>query len=503
MARRSGYKYASFSGTLTTSAFLLAFGFLGVAYSFGAAVGLHRVVNGLNQPVFATFAPGDKERLFVLERTGTIKIVNLSTETIISTPFLSVPDTDSSSSEEGLLGLAFHPDYATNGKFYINVTVDDDGGTAATRTHIREYTVSENPEVANAGATELLAFNQPQSNHNGGWIGFSPNDGYLYIMTGDGGNGNDTGTGHTAGIGNSQDITSNLLGKALRIDVDGTNGTGGNYGIPASNPFVGVTGDDEIWAYGLRNPYRASFDRQTGDLWIGDVGQGSREEIDFQPASDTGGRNYGWRVREGFIQNPAYPNDPTPAGAVDPEYDYPRGGGAAVTGGYVYRGPDPELQGQYFFGDSQQNFIRTFDPLNPIGTATNIHGSLPPDAGTLNAPVSFAEDFYGNLYVLDYTGEIFRFVTDAVVPGDFDGNGIVDGDDLAKWEASYSINANADADDDGDSDGRDFLIWQRNLGKTAQDPPEPLTSSPLNIPEPSTLALSVASMLSLWGTRRR
>ena len=225
MARRSGYKYASYSGTLTTSAFLLAFGFLGVAYSFGAAVGLQRVVNGLNQPVFATFAPGDKERLFVLERTGTIKIVNLSTETIISTPFLSVPDTDSSSSEEGLLGLAFHPDYATNGKFYINVTVDDDGGTAATRTHIREYTVSENPEVANAGATELLTFNQPQSNHNGGWIGFSPNDGYLYIMTGDGGNGNDTGTGHTAGIGNSQDITSNLLGKALRIDVDGTNGT--------------------------------------------------------------------------------------------------------------------------------------------------------------------------------------------------------------------------------------------------------------------------------------
>ena len=174
-----------------------------------------------------------------------------------------------------------------------------------------------------------------------------------------------------------------------------------------------------------------------------------------------------------------------------------------MTGGYVYRGPDPELQGQYFFGDSQQNFIRTFDPLNPIGTATNIHGSLPPDAGTLNAPVSFAEDYYGNLYVLDYTGEIFRFVTDAVVPGDFDGNGIVDGDDLVKWEASYSINANADADDDGDSDGRDFLIWQRNLGKKAQDPPEPLTSSPLNIPEPSTLALCVASMLSLWGTRRR
>ena len=175
--------------------------------------------------------------------------------------------------------------------------------------HIREYTVSGNPNVANTSFTPVLSLDQPQTNHNGGWIGFSPNDDYLYIATGDGGGGNDTGTGHTPGTGNAQDTTSNLLGKMLRLDVNGDDfpaDAARITAIPPTNPFkagVGVpgddVGDDEIWAYGLRNPFRDSFDRLTGDLWIGDVGQGQREEIDFQPASSTGAENYGWRLREG------------------------------------------------------------------------------------------------------------------------------------------------------------------------------------------------------------
>lgn len=479
------------------------------------AVGLQRIATGLNRPIYVTHAPGDRDRLFIVEKTGTIKILNLVDNSINTTPFLTVPDTDSSDNEEGLLGLAFHPDYANNGKFYINVTVDDDGGTAATRTHIREYTVSANPNVANPTATELLAYNQPQSNHNGGWMGFSPNDGYLYIMSGDGGNGDDLGTGHTAGTGNAQDITNNLLGKVLRIDVDGTNGSTGNYGNPASNPFVGETGDDEIWAYGMRNPWRASFDRQTGDLWIGDVGQNNREEVDFQSADSEGGENYGWRLREGTIATPTGGvGGPAPAGAIDPIYDYGRGSGdfqgAAVVGGYVYRGPDPEIQGKYFFADTVSRNIWTLVPGSPP-TVDNIESDIPPNVGSLPAPVSFGEDALGNLYMVNLgsssfqpplgTGTIYRLATDAVVPGDFDGDGDVDGDDLADWQASYGVNAGADADGDGDSDGADFLTWQRNFGRTAQDP-APLTGS-IAVPEPATLGLIGLGLLSYWWARRR
>ena len=469
-------------------------------------VGLQQVTNNLANPMFATFAPGDTERLFVAERSGKIRIVDLATDTLASTPFLSIPSV-ATSGEGGLLGMAFHPDYQTNGKFYVYATFAD--GPSPFRSHIREYTVSANPDVANpTSAKSVLIWNQPQSNHNGGWIGFSPNDEYLYIMSGDGGNGNDSGTGHTAGIGNAQDITNNLLGKALRIDVNGDDfpaDASKNYAIPASNPFVGVTGDDEIWAYGLRNPFRASFDRQTGDLWIGDVGQNTREEIDFQAADSLGGENYGWRVREGFIQNPSFSSTPVPAGAVDPVYDYPNGGSAAVTGGYVYRGPDPELQGQYFFSDTQQRFIRTFDPANPIGTAMNIQGSLPIDTGSIDSPVSFAEDAHGNLYIVDITGEIYRFVTDAVVSGDFNASGLVDTADLPLWQTGYGAVGNAtyaqgDADEDADVDGQDFLLWQRQLGRSSQDPAGLRASSNL-VPEPGTWAMIWLGLLSYFGKR--
>jgi glucose/arabinose dehydrogenase len=478
----------------------------------GAAVGLERVASGLNRPIYVTHAPGDEQRLFIVEKGGTIKIMDLATGAINSTPFLTVPDTDASGNEEGLLGLAFHPEYATNGKFYINVTVDDDGGVAATRTHIREYTVSSNPDVALPTPIEVLGYNQPQENHNGGWLGFSPNDGYLYIMAGDGGGGNDGGAtdvndGHTDGTGNAQDITSNLLGKALRIDVDGTNGSTGNYGNPIDNPFVGVTGDDEIWAYGLRNPWRASFDRQTGDLWIGDVGQGAREEIDFQPASSEGGENYGWRLREGSIATPTVGvGGPPPTGNVDPIYDYGHVsgdfGGNVVAGGYVYRGPDPELQGFYYFADTGSANIWTLDPSDNYETVDQINSDIPPDVGSASLIVSFGEDSVGNLYLVKIgtsststtTGAIYKLVTDAFVPGDFNADGLVDGDDLSRWQAGYgtligSENANGDADGDGDVDGRDFLAWQRNLGVSSQDFTGDLTSPAVAVPEPGTVIL--------------
>jgi glucose/arabinose dehydrogenase len=391
--------------------------------------GLQRVASGLAAPMFVTHAPGDFSRLFIAQRGGQIRILDLTTGVVQPTPFLST--TVDTSGEGGLLGLAFHPDYNNAGqpgfgKFYLNVTT---GGPFTTR--IREFSVSAgDPNLANAGSMrEILSYAQPQTNHNGGWLGFSPIDNYLYIASGDGGGGNDDGTGHTAGTGNAQDITNNLLGKMLRIDVNSDafpTDAARNYANPPTNPFAGATtGDDEIWSYGLRNPFRASFDRATGDLWIGDVGQSAREEIDFQPASSDGGENYGWRLREGLIQTPGV-GGAKPPGNVDPVYDYDRDndafGGTVVTGGYVYRGPDPDLQGKYFFLDSRNSAgttddnYWTFDPANPVGTVANIDSLLTPNVGSPQFPVSFGEDALGNLYIAFLvTGDVYRIQT-TIVP---------------------------------------------------------------------------------------
>ncbi len=280
-----------------------------------------RVAGGFNLPVFATAAPRDKARLFVIQQSGQIRIIDLASGTVKEPPFLSI--SVSTSGEEGLLGLAFDPNYAANGFFYVNYIVP--GGVFGQGvTRVSRFSVSANPDIADAASEKIiLSFDQPQNNHNAGWIGFSPragDEGNLYIASGDGGSSNDAGTGHIEPGGNAQNLTT-LLGKMLRIHIN----SDGTYSIPADNPFVGMPNvRQEIWAYGLRNPFRNSFDRSLGTLFIGDVGQSQREEIDAEAASTPGGQNYGWRVREGSIQNPAYPSDPVPPGAVNPAYDYPR-----------------------------------------------------------------------------------------------------------------------------------------------------------------------------------
>ncbi len=453
--------------------------------------GLKRVASGLTAPIFVTHAPGDTSRLFIAQRAGQIRILELSTGLVRATPFVTT--TVDTSGEGGLLGLAFHPDYFAAGKpgagkFYVNVTT---GSPFTTR--IREFTVSADPNVANPTPREILSFAQPQANHNGGWIGFSPVDRFLYIASGDGGGTDDNDSGHTAGTGNAQDITNNLLGKMLRIDVDSDAFPGDatrNYAIPPGNPFAGaVVGDDEIWSYGLRNPFRASFDRATGDLWIGDVGQSAREEIDFQPASSTGGENYGWRLREGLIATPTGGvGGPKPPANVDPVYEYDRDadpfGGTVVTGGYVYRGADPTLRGSYFFLDSRNSASTSddnywmFDPADPFGTVQNIDALLAPDAGQTQFPVSFGEDASGNLYIAYIaSGEVYRIRT--TIPGDFDDDGDVDTADFKAFVACASRShvpypdgcATRDLDRDGDVDMDDYGMFQRCFaGENAANP---------------------------------
>ena len=402
-----------------------------------------RVATGLTQPLFVAAPPGDFERLFIVQQDGGIRILNLVTGALNPTPFLTLNGVRVGG-EQGLLGMAFDPNYATNGKFYLNFVVPG-GAFGNGVTHISQFSVTTNPNIADPGSEKiLLSFDHPQANHNGGWVAFSPraNDANnLYVATGDGGAGNDAGSGHIEPGGNAQSKAT-LLGKMLRIHVNSAVGTAS---IPPDNPFIGLAGArPEIWAYGLRNPFRNSFDRATGTFFIGDVGQDTREEIDVQKASNPrGGENYGWRVREGSIQNPAYPGVPTPPGAVNPIFDYPHTVGQIVIGGYVYRGQQiPQLRGSYVFADAggpepspspNPNTGRIFS-LNYDGTVANNFQDLtshlfPTRVGgyTLRLPSSLGEDARGELYVTDLSGSVFKIVSSAgwsvVGVADFNGDG--------------------------------------------------------------------------------
>ena len=365
------------------------------------ALSTELVGSGFVSPLYVTAPPSDSERLFVVEQAGTIKILDLQFQTVRPTPFLTITGV-SSGGERGLLGLAFHPNYASNGFFYVNLT------NAAGNTEIRRYRVSAgDPNVADPTSNLLiLTFAQPFSNHNGGWIGFGPNDNFLYIASGDGGSSNDP-------QNNAQNKNS-LLGKILRIDVNKTTRRA-NYGIPRGNPFFRRGGAPEVWDFGLRNPWRCSFDRQNGNFWIADVGQNAREEIDFEPANDEGRRNYGWRAKEGSVDNPAV-IDKIPRKAVDPIYDYQHGSGPlegnCVTGGYVYRGSSiPALQGTYFFADFISGNIWSFRyDGQQISDFQNRLAELTPAEGNFSLFSSFGEGGTGELYIVSHAGDIFKIV---------------------------------------------------------------------------------------------
>lgn len=343
------------------------------------------VASGLSTPVVVTNAGDGTNRLFIVEKVGRIRIVENGA--LLATPFLDIdPIVNSGGNEQGLLGLAFHPNYTGTGYFYVNYT-DSSGDTVVSRFSV----TAGDPNIADPGSEfEILSVVQPFTNHNGGQIEFGP-DGYLYIGMGDGGSGGDPGD-------RAQNLAV-LLGKMLRIDIDNSDPPL-DYRIPADNPFVGVSGAaEEIWAYGLRNPWRFSFDRTTGDLFIGDVGQGDWEEIDFQPAASTGGENWGWRCYEG-----THPFNTSGCGTIG-EYDMPiieyssalPTSNCSVTGGYLYRGDlAPGLRGAYIFGDycSADVWAGVYDPVGGTWSMVDLDFATTPFSLR-----SFGEDESGNVYL--------------------------------------------------------------------------------------------------------
>lgn len=353
-----------------------------------STLALQEVTGNLDAPVFLTAPPGDLDRLFVVEKDGVIRIIR--DDTILTTPFLDITAKTTKGSEQGLLGLAFHPDYASNGLFFVSYTAP--GGGNAGHSVIARYQMSANPDVAGTAESVVLTVDQPFSNHNGGMIVFGP-DGLLYFGLGDGGDGGDP-------LETGQD-RADLLGSMLRLDINSP-----TYSIPAGNPYVGhATFREEIWNYGLRNPWRFSFDRQTGDLYIGDVGQGSREEVNAVASGAGGGQNFGWDDMEGTNCYEDSNCDSNPA--LRPVLDYGHGSGCAVTGGYVYRGAAiPAVQGMYFYSDYCTGFVRSFRFTGTGITESFEWGDLRRSGGV----TSFGEDGRGELYIMTESGRLFRFV---------------------------------------------------------------------------------------------
>ncbi len=394
-------------------------------------IDLRLVANQLSNVTVIAHAGDGSGRLFVAQQNGLIKVV-VGTN-VLATPFLNISSLVLNSGEQGLLGVAFHPGYATNGYFYVYYT-----HTSGNSNIVARFTASPpSTNVVNpATRAEVLSITHTnQANHNGGCIAFGP-DGYLYIATGDGG-----GSCDNVGPNNAQNLAS-LLGKLLRLDV---NNFSTNYTIPPGNPFVATNGArPEIWAYGLRNPWRFSFDRATGDLFIGDVGQSAREEVDFQPAGSAGGQNYGWRCFEGFLTNTCavscsnYPS-------VLPVLDYDHSGSRiAITGGYRYRGAAiPPLAGTYLFADEKSS--------GPLYGATQSMAGVWSFGLLTNTPytiTTFGEDETGELYLSHYAnttaGAIYRLVWK-----DTDADGLPDDWEQQFFGSTTGATANADADGDG------------------------------------------------------
>lgn len=368
---------------------------------------VRRVANTLTQPLFITGAGDGSTRVFIVEKGGRIRVMDAATGALNATPFLDVSTQVSTNSERGLLGLAFAPDHLTSGLFYVYLT------NLAGDSEVRRYRVSANPAVADAASADLImTFAQPAANHNGGWMGFGA-DGFLYIASGDGG-------GNATATNPAQNVNS-LLGKILRIDIAGddfpTDATR-DYRIPSGNPFATSGGAPEIFASGLRNPWRCSFDPVTNQLFIGDVGENTREEINIIPFG-AAGRNFGWVRFEG---TQVFQTTVTVANHSPPVIEYLHGSapfgpfaGNSVTGGVVNRGPVEALQGEYIFGDFISGNIWSVPAASlqqgttlGAGQYTRQTDNFRPDVGAINSIASFGTDNTRNVYVVDFDGEIFR-----------------------------------------------------------------------------------------------
>ncbi len=345
-------------------------------------LGIQSVVTGMASPVYLA-APAGDSRLFIVEQGGRIRIVKGGQ--LLTTPFLDITDLVQSGGERGLLSVAFHPQYGTNGYFYVYYT------DASGDIRIERYHVGPNPDVADAGSAMLILTidHATYSNHNGGLLRFGP-DGMLYAGTGDGG-----ASGDPNGNGQNQDV---LLAKLLRLDVD----HGDPYAVPPDNPFVS-SGRGEVWAYGLRNPWRYAFDRVTGLLYIADVGQNIYEEVNVMPAS-TAGVNYGWKTMEGRHCYQA--STCNQAGLTLPVVEYDHDSGCSITGGAVYRGwAIPEIAGLYFYSDYCSGWLRSFRYANGLVTDQKTWS-----VGSLGMVVSFGEDGNGELYILSASGSVYKII---------------------------------------------------------------------------------------------
>lgn len=365
-----------------------------------------RLVDGLQRPVDIAHAGDGSGRLFIVEKPGRIRIVEDGQ--LLPRPFLDITDrVNAGGNEQGLLGLAFHPRYAENGIFFVNYSTSSNrGGTQSGDTVVSRFNTTGRPDQGDPNSERvILTIAQPFANHNGGDLAFGP-DGFLWIGTGDGGSGGDP-------QGNGQKL-STLLGKFLRIDID-TGDANRPYNIPFDNPFVGRDGArPEIWSYGWRNPWRFTFDRRTGDLWAGDVGQNAWEEVDHEPRGTAGGRNYGWNTMEGtHCFRPAQNCDSS--GMTLPVAEYGRGLGVSITGGEVYRGKaNPQLDGLYFYADYGSKRLWALGPA-PAGAGTGPWRTA--QVATLSGnPTSFGSDEEGELYVAFDGGAVHRLEVADISP---------------------------------------------------------------------------------------
>lgn len=422
---------------------------------------LRRIATGLSNPTTGTSPVGDYERFFVSRQgssgSATIRVIALATNTLQTTPYLTLSGI-STGGERGLLGFAFHPRFSENGYFYVHYT-DANGNTAIDRYRANAPFMTSTTADPNS-ATPVFRATQPFSNHNGGWIAFRPDDtqGHLFISLGDGGSG-----------GDPQNLAQNInsvLGKILRIDIDGPDNVPGNaddngtddsgvavnYRIPSNNPFAGpIAGRGEIFATGLRNAWRNSFDRDTADLWIADVGQGLEEEISFRAADAplSPAPNFGWRCYEGklaFNTSGCLPQ----TSYIGPVFSNGRNGGCSITGGYVYRGAlIPSLRGQYLFSDYCAGFVYAFDAddavpgtlISPMPTRLDLR--MEANSGfAINNVISFGEDADGEVYILDAGGAIYRIIDSARVSVDCNANGVDDALDISRG-------TEGDCDNDG------------------------------------------------------